>query len=197
MKSNYELKTTARLALKGHWAMPVLANLVGSILSGDLIVKIFAGNPVCVGLKNSLRRLLHKPGEDVFGDTFNIAFSQDYTHKMATKLLKDVYIFLWSLLLFVPGIVKAYSYAMTEFILQDEPDLDADSVLHKSRELMRGHKWDLFCLDLSFIGWFFLSLLTLGIGLLWLEPYMMTAKAAFYEDLIGYTEPAEEEAEEQ
>lgn len=198
MKSSYDYKTEARLALKGNWTMPVLSNLVAGILTGDLLVDIFAGNPTEVGLKNSLRNLLHKKNtSDVFSETFNIGFSRDYTHNVATMLLKSVYIFCWSLLLIIPGIVKHYSYAMTEYILLDNPELDADSAIHKSRMMMRGHKWDLFCLDLSFIGWFFLCILTCCIGFLWLGPYVKTAHAAFYDDLIGYTESSEEEAEEQ
>lgn len=194
MKSSYDYKTEARMALKGNWTMPVLANFVGGLLTCDLLVAIFAGNPVGVGLKNSLRNLLHKNNSsDVFTETFNIGFNRDYTHNVATMLLEAVYIFCWSLLLFIPGIIKHYSYAMTEFIILDNPELDADSTIHKSRMMMKGHKWDLFCLDLSFIGWFFLCILTLGIGLLWLEPYVKTAHAAFYDDLVGYTESAEEE----
>ena len=192
MKSNYEYKTIARMALRGNFTQPVLATLVQGCLSDGCLLSIFVGNPVSMGLRNSLRRLLHKDKE-VFENTFTIGFSTDYSHKMVTILLRNLYTILWTLLLFVPGVIKSYSYSMTDYILIDEPDLDADSVIHRSRELMRGHKWDLFCLDLSFIGWIFLCLLTLGIGFLWLSPYIRTAHAAFYEDLIGYTEPVEEQ----
>lgn len=188
MKSNYEIKTEARLALKGKWIQPVLTQLVQSLINGGCLIEIFLANPIAVGAKNAYRRLLHDD-EEVFGNTFNGAFNGDYTHRVLSMLLRDVYLILWSLLLILPGIVKSYSYAFVPYLVEDEPELDADSCIHRSRELMAGHKWDLFCLDLSFIGWFVLCLLTAGIGFLWLAPYVKTSHAIFYEDLTGNTGP--------
>jgi Predicted integral membrane protein len=79
----------------------------------------------------------------------------------------------------------AYAYAMVPFILHDNPGLDAMDAIKQSKEMMRGHKWHLFCLELSFIGWFLLCLLTLGIGFLWLYPYIKASKACFYNDLVS------------
>lgn len=87
------------------------------------------------------------------------------------------------LLFIIPGIVKSFSYAMTPYILEENPELSANEAIDRSRAMMKGHKFDLFWLYLSFIGWILLSILTLGIGLLWLAPYMQTATAAFYEDV--------------
>lgn len=101
-----------------------------------------------------------------------------------TMLLKGIYIFLWSLLLIVPGIMKAYSYEMTEFIMRDNPDIRYDAAIEKSMEMMRGHRMQLFLLDLSMIGWGILCLLTLGIGYLFLGPYMHTSHAEFYQQLL-------------
>ena len=97
--------------------------------------------------------------------------------------LRSLYILLWSLLLVVPGIVKGFSYAMTPFIMADHPEMSANEAITASRELMDGHKWDLFLLNLSFIGWNLLSLLTLGILSLWIIPYQNAAHAAFYRDI--------------
>ena len=94
-----------------------------------------------------------------------------------------IFIFLWSLLLIVPGIVKAYAYAMTPYILVERPELSVNEAIGLSRRMMKGRKFDLFYLHLSFIGWALLCILTLGIGFLWLYPYMMTAQAAFYCDV--------------
>ena len=102
---------------------------------------------------------------------------------MGTALLQAVYTFLWSLLLVIPGIVKSYSYAMTNYILLDEPELRYDAAIEKSMKLMAGNKMKLFLLDLSFIGWALLCVLTFGIGVFWLKPYVSTAHAAFYEDI--------------
>jgi len=102
------------------------------------------------------------------------------------RLLQSIYILLWSLLLVIPGIIAAYSYAMTEFILAEQPELTASEAIARSKELMSGNRWRLFCLHFSFIGWDILSSLTLGIGNLWLRPYKRAAEAAFYREISGY-----------
>ncbi|MBQ8815551.1 MAG: DUF975 family protein [Lachnospiraceae bacterium] len=101
------------------------------------------------------------------------------------KLLQSVYIFLWSLLLIIPGIVASYSYAMTKYILAERPELTASEAIQLSKEMMYGNRWRLFCLQFSFIGWAILSALTLGIGNLWLNPYTEAATAAFYREISG------------
>lgn len=100
-----------------------------------------------------------------------------------TMLLKYIYTILWTLLLIVPGIIKGYSYAMTEFIMNDNPELEGNKAIEASMAMMQGNKMRLFLLDLSFIGWIILCFLTMGLGFILLEPYMYTARAAFYEEL--------------
>ena len=101
----------------------------------------------------------------------------------AARLLQSLYILLWSLLLIIPGILASYSYAMTEFILAECPDLTAGEAIARSKALMYGNRWRLFCLQFSFIGWSILCTLTLGIGNLWLTPYTHAATAAFYREI--------------
>lgn len=98
---------------------------------------------------------------------------------------RGLYIFLWSLLLVIPGIVATYSYAMTPYILAENPKLTAREAIAASKELMRGNRWRLFCLNFSFAGWCLLCVLTLGIGNLWLCPYHEAAQAAFYREISG------------
>ena len=105
------------------------------------------------------------------------------------QFFRGLYIFLWSLLLIVPGIMAAYSYAMTPFILTENPDMTANEAISASKELMRGSRWRLFCLEFSFIGWGILCVLTLGIGSLWLKPYEQAAYAAFYREISGTAPP--------
>ena len=95
----------------------------------------------------------------------------------------SVLMFLWTLLFIIPGIVKAFAYSMTPFILDENPELTPVEAIHRSRMMMKGHKFDLFWLYLSFIGWGILCLFTAGIGFLWLVPYVQTAEAAFYEEV--------------
>ena len=94
-----------------------------------------------------------------------------------------IFILLWTLLLIIPGIIATYSYAMTFFIIADDPQAGALEAIGRSKEMMRGHRWKLFCLFLRFIGWSLLCLLTFGIGFLWLTPYMQTSLAHFYDDV--------------
>ena len=97
--------------------------------------------------------------------------------------LMGLFVNLWSLLLIVPGFIKMYAYALTPYILIDHPELSANQAINLSKKMMKGHKFDLFFLHLSFIGWGIISIFTLCIGLIWLVPYMTTAQAAFYQEV--------------
>ena len=103
----------------------------------------------------------------------------------ATRFLKTLYTFLWSLLFIIPGIIANYSYAMTGYILADHPELTASEAIERSKEMMSGNRLRLFCLQLSFIGWAILCAFTMGIGNLWLTPYRQAAAAAFYREISG------------
>lgn len=102
-----------------------------------------------------------------------------------TRFLRAVYVFLWTLLLVVPGIMAGYSYAMTDYILAENPNITAGEAIALSKEMMAGNRWRLFCLELSFIGWDILCAFTVGIGNLWLRPYKHAATAAFYREVSG------------
>jgi uncharacterized membrane protein len=102
-----------------------------------------------------------------------------------TQFMSGLYVFFWSLLFIIPGIVKSCSYAMATYIRTDNPELDWRESIDESRELMRGHKMELFMLDLSFIGWYFVGVLCFGVGALWVQAYHQTARANFYNELIG------------
>ncbi len=106
-----------------------------------------------------------------FGDGFCLAF------------LQNMFTVLWTLLFIIPGIIKTYAYAMAPYIMAENPNMTARECLKASTELMDGHKADLFFLELSFFGWSLLNLLTLGIGSLWLNPYVNAAHAAFYRSI--------------
>lgn len=97
-------------------------------------------------------------------------------------LFIGLFVFLWSLLLFIPGIIAAYRYAMAPYLMAQHPEMGIRQAVNESKRIMAGRKWRLFCLELSFIGWALLCVLSLGIGYLWLVPYMQAAFAAFYLD---------------
>ena len=119
--------------------------------------------------------------------TYSDLFSYFRNWKIAakTQFLQILYIFLWSLLFFIPGIVASYSYALVPYILAEFPEISAREAIKTSKKLMDGNKARLFCLDMSFIGWSILCVFTLGIGFLWLNPYISAAKADFYREISG------------
>ena len=94
-----------------------------------------------------------------------------------------VFILLWMLLLIIPGIIAALAYSQTFYILAEDESIGAMDALKKSKEMMNGYKWKYFCLSLRFLGWVLLCILTLGIGFLWLAPYVEVSYAHFYEEL--------------
>lgn len=220
MKSNYEIRQTARQELKGFWTMPVLATLVYVILSTSvnvfsstffrltgmkvlgvamaamgtigLILMILVLAPLTYGFTLSFLDFLRADKEDTVIQLF--AGFKSYGRAIKVTVLMYVYIILWAFLLFIPGFIKSLSYAMTIFISKDHPELSADECIERSMSMMDGHKTDLFLLYLSFIGWAFLCVFTLGIGYLWLMPYMQVSLAAFYEELKADYETEYEES---
>ena len=115
--------------------------------------------------------------EDLFSafDIFGSAF--------VLNLLIALKVIAWSLLFVIPGIIAAYRYSMATYIMAENPTIAPSEAIERSKALMNGRKGDLFCLDLSFIGWALLGALTAGIGYLWLAPYMTVSHAAFYRSL--------------
>lgn len=198
MPENRQIRAVSLGELKGRWTQPVLCTLVYFLVSGvaggilsaipgiGSIASLLITAPLAFGFTITFLNFMRGIGrEEMVGQPFK-AFNQ-YGRYLGTSLLMTLYIFLWMLLLIVPGIIKGYSYAMTPYIMHDNPDMGADNCIEKSMKMMSGYKWKLFLLDLSFIGWALLCLLTLGIGFLWLTPYMECSHAKFYEDLKSRT----------
>ena len=129
---------------------------------------------------------------DKLEPTWNDLFSQfhRFGQGFAQKFLRGLYCFLWGLLFVIPGIVKSYSYAMTPYIMAENPEMSAQDAIRASMQLMDGHKGELFWLRLTFIGWDLLAALTLNLGHLALNPYKNAAEAAFYRELTCTYRPA-------
>lgn len=148
-----------------------------------MIFTIFLYYPtMTVGYQNAIRSLVIQGEENVTSNLFAHTF-KGYWKNVWACFLMVLFIFLWSLLLLIPGIIKGYAYILTPYILKDNPELSANQAINLSQKMMKGHKFDLFYLMLSFIGWGILGIFTLGIGYLWLMPYMYAAFAAFYQDV--------------
>ena len=115
-------------------------------------------------------------------DSIGFAFKKGrYLNTLITMFLKDLFIFLWSLLLVIPGIIKSYSYFMVEYIMSENPNISRKRAFEISKQTMNGQKWNTFVLDLSFIGWVILSLFTCGIlAVFYVNPYIHSTKAQLY-----------------
>ena len=209
MQLNSELRAQARERLEGQWGTFVLMTFLMLVIQTILQIPGYIGSlleilspenvlaslsfsnisnilsllalPLSWGLTVSLLRNHREESVDL-ENLFDGFRGGRYTRVFCALFLVNLFTFLWTLLLIIPGIMKAFSYALTPYILLDEPELTARQAITRSCEIMQGRRWKLFCLSLSFIGWGILSLLTFGIGFLWLAPYMNASIAAFYED---------------
>ena len=202
-----ELKDKALSDLKGNWTQPVLATLVylliACIFSIDpsafdssnvgiqqnltvwsgisLLISLFIILPMAYSFILLFLDFIRGEKEKLVGKLFG--FFKNYGRAFGTAFMVTLYTFLWSLLLVIPGIIKALAYSMTYFISKDHPEYSIDECIEASKRMMDGHKGELFVLGLSFIGWFLLGILTLCIGFLWLSPYFRTTIAHYYEEL--------------
>ncbi len=104
------------------------------------------------------------------------------------ELLMDVFTFLWTLLLIVPGIIKSISYSMSFYVLSENPDMTAQEALNESKRLMDGHKMDYFILTLSFFWWYLLEGLTFGLAAIYVYPYISATTANFYQEIKSNSE---------
>jgi len=183
LTGTFDSEAVAAMAAAGDLAGVMDAySTLSSWSSLSSLLRIFVYNVLSVGFAFAFLLLLRNGDDRLTSNMFEVSFRQ-YWHKVWGMFLMYLFIALWTLLFILPGIVKAFSYALTPYILEENPDLSANEAIDHSRAMMKGHKFDLFYLYLSFIGWFLLSFLTLGIGFIWLIPYMNTAQAAFYEDV--------------
>ncbi len=158
------------------------------------IALFILGSIVEVGYMKFNLDLVDRQKEAEIGTMFG--YFQFWKTTACARLLRGVYVLLWSLLFIIPGIIASYSYAMTTYILAENPELTASEAIERSKQMMSGNRWRLFCVQISFIGWDILSaLLTFGIGSLWIMPYKQAATAAFYREISGteykYAQPAQ------
>lgn len=212
MKTNQEYKNAALSRIQGNWSPLVIASIIyvlviaaicgasslpalfnpASVATGlgstgaTFLLAIFLVSPLELGFANAMRVFFESNDLDCTNNMVRFS-TTNYLHKVLGMFFMGLKVCLWTMLFFIPGIVMSFAYAMTPYILEENPELSAWEASTRSREMMKGHKFDLFYLYLSFIGWFILCLLTAGIGFIWLCPYFKSTEVAFYEDLKGAT----------
>lgn len=141
-------------------------------------LRIFLGYPLEVGGRCYFKRGARK---DIDLSYLGYAFKEGrYMNIIKTMLWRGILIFLWTLLLIIPGIVKSYAYRMVPYILSDNPNIGYKRAIELSNEMTYGHKFDIFVLDLSFLGWYLLGLLALVIGVFFVMPYENATRGELY-----------------
>ena len=174
--------------------MAIVFILVFALIAAfAILIDVVFFNPIEMGCDRFFYKNLDEDAK-----VSNVLFAYDNNFKNTAKTLffRDLYIGLWSLLLIIPGIVKSYEYRMIPYLLSENPDMTKEEAFEESKKLMTGNKWKAFVLDLSFIGWYILSLLTCGIvGIFFVNPYKASTNAALYEKLRYGVDFSEADAE--
>lgn len=213
-----ELKDNAKQSLRGNWGWAIIVFLITAIIfgiftgaghwldetyinyDGTNIFYQFA-SPIgsillwigsFIGLSRNIAFLEVRDDqkeEKPYMAAFSVFTENRFGPELINFVLVSIFTFLWTWLLIIPGIIKAYSYSMTPYIVKDMvasgKQVSATDGINASKELMKGHKMALFIFDLSFLGWNILAAITCGIGYLWVTPYYQTAKANFYRRIAG------------
>lgn len=143
----------------------------------DLPFSIFISLPLSVGL---IRFFIKATNDTQYTDDVFFAFKHRYGNVILTNFLASLYAFLWLLLFIVPGIIKIIEYMMIRYIMAENPAIDRKRAFEVSKALTYGYKWEIFLFGLSFIGWILLGVLTCGVGLFFLEPYMRAVYTEVY-----------------
>lgn len=215
MKTNAEYRATARKALEGHWNEAAIVAVVLLVITGicagsSAVSELITHAPFVKSAISSSSMLL----QYLIAVPLSTAFSfmvldfmrgeknleinglieplkKDYGRILVTCVLMGALVSVAAVvtifLLCIPAIILGMYYGMVPFLLRDYKELTWRETLRTSREMMRGHVWQYFCLQMSFIGWIILAILTCGIGLIWLQPYIIATEAAFYDDLKAET----------
>lgn len=171
---------TAKSISENSGAVTFSFSVFGSI--GTVAFLILSG-PLNYGISRMFLKQARDNEDMAFGDLFK-GFYDDLGGNIVLAVLTSLFAALWSLLFIIPGIVKAYAYSQVFYLKADHPDYDWKACINESKRMMRGHKGELFKLDLSFIGWYIVGALCLGIGELWVAPYVEASKAHFYQNLL-------------
>ncbi|MFA6341186.1 MAG: DUF975 family protein [Candidatus Paceibacterota bacterium] len=185
---NRILMKQARESLAGKWGLAVGVFAVYLVICGIIahfrhigsLISMLVSGPFAMGIvlfSLSISRNKQAKFEQLF-EGF-----KSFGRALSAYLLLAIFTILWSLLLIVPGIIAAISYSQTFFVLADDKTISVMDAIEKSKKMMYGCKWKYFCLGLRFIGWFILSIITCGIGFLWVFPYVQVTLAKFYDDI--------------
>ena len=202
MVSNKELRARARATLgnqifEREWMFPLLILLLlGAVSAMASAITAGIASFFLVGflMYAEARYFLGLVRKTTKADDFNSLIDgvkENPLDQMVLGILVTLFVALWSLLFVIPGIIMLYAYSMSAYVKVDHPEYSPIQAIRASVELMRGHKWQLFVLDLSFIGWYLLSFVTFGLAAFWVAPYVAASRAEFYQELVKSQTPTE------
>lgn len=149
------------------------------------LIYFFVGGVIRLGYIDFNLALLDRRKNGIFR---LVGRMSDWWRVLCAKIGMFFSVAIGSIFFIIPGIVIKYSYAMVPYILEERKDFSTHQAFQASKQIMEGHKWELFCLRFSFIGWYILGILTLGIGFIFINPYRYAAEAAFYNEISGRAE---------
>lgn len=184
MNENVMMMRRAKAQLANKWVNVAIGSLIYLVImaaaGSTYFLELIIYGPLTFGFYLYLACNI-----DTGVNNLNLLFKgfERFADTLVAGLLYSLAVFIGTLLLIVPGIIVACGLGMTFFIMVDEPGISGVDALQKSWNMMQGHKWDFFCLNLRFIGWILLSILTCGIGFIFLEPYMIATSQNFYRKL--------------
>ena len=175
-------QSEASMLVGGVTGAVIATIMAAAMVAGTtlFVLKLLVFNPLEVGCRNFFLQNSRTPSE--IGE-IKAGFSS-WGRNVLAMFLRGLFLMLWTCLFIIPGIIKSYSYRMVPYILADNPELGAVEAITLSRQMMDGNKGRAFLLDLSFIGWTILTIITLGIvGLFWANPYFYATDAELYRTL--------------
>ena len=148
-----------------------------------VVLSVLIVTPLSYALLNACLQMVRGSEQSMTSNMWG-NLKGNYVSYLTAGVLVAVLVSLLGLVTFgIGAAILSYAYRMVPLLLNDYPEMSIKDALKTSRQMMKGQKWNLFVLDLSFIGWYLLGIITLCIGYLWLTPYQSTAVAHFYEDL--------------
>ncbi len=180
---NGEIDTGKGISIMFFFMMLIMILFITLVVALVVVLplEIFIVNPLEVGIRRFFQKNLKEEA-----NLREICYAFDHHYKNSVKIMffRDLYVFLWSLLFLIPGIIKAYEYRMVPYVLEEHPDIRKEEAFARSRSLMSGNRWKAFVLDLSFLGWYILSGMTMGVlGIFYVAPYVAQTRAALYQKL--------------
>ena len=185
-----ELKAKGKQQIKGYvWlflGLYLVTSLIIAVSESIVIGPILLSGAIELGLTKFFMELM-RDGKTEFNTGFT-GFDR-FVDTLVAELMKTIFIALWTLLFVIPGIIAAFRYSMVFYILADNPKMSGYAALQKSKEMMHGHKGELFGLELSFIGWYLLCIVTFGLAAIYVAPYVYATRTNFYQMLKEQSEP--------